>query len=305
MNEADFIASLRAIATGGEARGLMDDTAVLGDLVLTHDMMVAGTHFPEDADPGDVAWKLVAVNLSDLAAKGAAPLGVLLGYMLGDDAWDIGFVAGLRDALAHYDAALWGGDTVAAPRAGALRAIGLTAIGRAAHTPPPARNGARPGDALWVTGAIGDALLGFRLDRAGAAAPVAPLARFRRPVPRIAEGIALAPQAHAMMDVSDGLLLDARRMADASGVTIAIEAAAVPRSADLTAAIARAPDLAAAALRWGDDYELLAALPAGIVPAVPATRIGRVLARGDHGLLVDGAPPQNDTALGWEHRPPA
>ena len=117
MNESDFLALLRPLATHASARGLMDDAAVLslskdGDLVLTHDVLVEGVHFLPDDPPEDVAWKLVAVNLSDLAAKGAVPVGVLLGYPLSHDAWDRAFVRGLGAALAVFDVALLGGDTV-------------------------------------------------------------------------------------------------------------------------------------------------------------------------------------------------
>lgn len=295
MTESDFIAALRAAARSPEARGLADDCAVLGDLVLTHDMMVAGTHFPLSADPADVAWKLVGVNLSDLAAKGARPLGVLLGHMLGEDAWDRRFAEALVAALDHHGAALWGGDTVRAPAASATCAIGLTAIGRASHVPVPARSGARAGDALWLTGCIGAAMLGFEADRDGDAAPAAALSRFRRPVPRIAEGIALARHVSAMMDVSDGLLLDALRMAEASGKTIAIDSAAVPLAGGLTDA--RRGD----AMRWGDDYELLFTLPADTMPPVEATRIGSVLAQQRSPLLVDGKVPPGGQALGYQH----
>lgn len=286
------------------ARGLADDAAVFGDLVLTHDMMIAGVHYPHQADPADVAWKLLAANLSDLAAKGAAPLGVLLGFMIGDDDWDRAFVAGLAEALVHYKVGLWGGDTVAASadRPGSARAIGLTAIGRAAHVPPPSRSGARPGDRLWMTGTIGDAMLGFTAETGQIATTAAPAARarFRRPVPRIAEGQALAPLATAMMDISDGLLLDARRMADASGVMLSIDRRAVPFSAEFIAACTD-PAMADAALRWGDDYELLFTLPADVTPPVDATCIGTVAGRGENALLVDGIPVDGARPLGFEH----
>ena len=293
MTEADFITALRATASSSQARGLADDCAVVGDLVLTHDMMVAGTHFPLTADPADIAWKLVGVNLSDLAAKGAQPMGALLGYMLGEDAWDQRFAAALVEALDHYETALWGGDTVRAPQEGATRAFGLTAIGRATHQPVPSRSGARAGDSLWVTGSIGDAMLGFEADRDGDTSPTAALARFRRPVPRIAEGQALAPLVTAMMDISDGLLLDAARMANASGVTIAITTAAVPMSVD--------PARGNAAMRWGDDYELLFTLPPGIQPPVAATCIGTVHPCGSGPLLIDGAAPEGEEPLGYQH----
>lgn len=285
---------MRAHATDPVARGLADDAAVFGDLVLTHDMMVAGVHWPDDADPADVAWKLVGVNLSDLAAKGAVPLGLLLGFMLGDDAWDAAFAGALGDALSHYDTALWGGDTVGAPSSDTARSIGLTAIGRARHVPVPSRGGATAGDTLWVTGRIGDAMLGFEQGRgAGEAAWL----RFRRPEPRLAQGAALAPLVSAMMDVSDGLLIDAQRLAVASGVTIDIASAAVP----LPAAIAGDAALADRAMRWGDDYELLFALPDGLTPPVAATRIGTVLPVGPAALLIDGHPADASRPLGFQH----
>lgn len=288
MGEAGFIAALRQLATSAEARGLADDCAVSGRMVVTHDMMVAGVHFPVDADPADVAWKLIAVNLSDLAAKGARPAGVLLGYMLGDEAWDARFLEGLAEALSGMGVGLWGGDTVRG-HADGQRSFGLTAIGEAVHLPVPSRGGARAGDTLWVTGEIGAAMLGF--EGAGAAE----IARFSRPVPRITEGLALAPLVTAMMDVSDGLLLDASRMAEASGVSIAIDSAAVPFPAALPA------DRRDAVMRWGDDYELLFTLPAGTSPPVTATRIGEVKARGAGPLLLDGAVPEPGGTLGYQH----
>src|SRR5690606_34674449 len=182
--EAAFIDSLRALAHHPAARGLLDDAAVLevgGEtLVLTHDMMVEGVHFPLAADPADVAWKLVAVNLSDLAAKGAEPLGVLLGFMLGEG--QERFAEGLAEVLDRYGTPLLGGDTVAG---GPPRAFGLTAIGRATHVPVPSRGGARPGDALWLTGELGAAMLGFEALRDGTDADSY---AYRRPLARLLEG---------------------------------------------------------------------------------------------------------------------
>jgi len=287
--EAAFIASLRALAHDPAARGLADDAAVLDlggeTLILTHDMMVEGVHFTSTADWADVAWKLVAVNLSDLAAKGAEPVGVLLGFMLGSGADR--FAEGLAEALDHYGVALLGGDTVAG---GPPRAFGLTALGRATHRPVPSRAGARPGHALWVTGRLGAAMLGFEAlrDRSGADSTA-----YRRPLARLAEGEALAPLVTAMMDVSDGLLLDAWRMAEASEVSLAIDGTAVP--------IAAPEQRRFDALRWGDDYELLFALPAALEPPVPATRIGRVEPRSFVPLFLDGEPVANRDGLGYEH----
>ncbi len=251
-------------------------------LILTHDTMVEDVHFLPGQDPADLAWKLVATNLSDLAAKGARPLGVLLSYQLGEG--DAAFAAGLGEALEHYGAALLGGDTVSAS---GPQNLGLTAIGLATHRPVPARAGARAGDELWITGPVGAAMLGLEALKAGAGDSAA----YRRPVALLAEGQALAPLVSAMMDVSDGLLLDARRMAEASKVTCEIDRMAIP----LAAPEARRDE----ALRWGEDYQLLFTVPAGTALPVAAFRIGTVTARGDHPLLLDGSPATGK--LGYEH----
>lgn len=284
MNEPDFIAALRALPLHSAARGLADDCAVLtvgGEtLVLTHDMMAEGTHFRPGADLADVAWKLVATNLSDLAAKGAEPVGVLLGHMLGDG--DARFIKGLHEALAAFETPLLGGDTIAAH---GPRAFGLTAIGRASHTPVPSRSGAQAGDGVWITGPVGRAMLGFEGDPQH-------LAAFNRPLPRLGEGRALAAKVTAIMDVSDGLLLDAYRMAEASGVTLALSRAAIP-----VADPARADDC----LRWGDDYELLFTAPPSAPLPVPAQRIGIVQASGKAPLLLDDEPLGDPVSLGYRH----
>ena len=293
MTEADFIAALRTLPLHPGARGLTDDAALVHGLVVTTDTLVEGIHFLPADPPGDVAWKLIAVNLSDLAAKGAVPEGVLLNLPLGGEAWDRPFLAGLAQILHAYHVPLIGGDTVSLP-AGAPRVLTCTALGRDAAAPP--RSGARQGDALWVTGTIGDAGLGLAIAR-GEDGPAELLAAFRRPVPRLAEGRALAPHVHAMADVSDGLLIDAARMAAASGLAVTIDLAAVPLSPHAPAD--RAGLLAAAAA--GDDYELLFAAPADWTPPVPATRVGR-FAAGTGLTLVHGdedvpLPPH----LGFEH----
>jgi len=285
-SESAFIAALRALATHPAARGLADDCAVLelgGEaLVLTHDAMAEGVHFLPRQDPADVAWKLVATNLSDLAAKGAEPLGVLLGYQLGRQ--DARFAEGLGEVLGHYGVPLLGGDTVSGT---GPQVLGLTAIGRATHRPVPSRSGARIGDALYLTGPVGAAMLGLEALKAGSGGSLA----YRRPRALLAEGQALAPQVSAMMDVSDGLLLDASRMAQASGVTISMDAAAIP----LACPAHRRDE----ALRWGDDYQLLFTVPAGATLPIPAFRIGQVLELASAPLLLDGAPPSG--SLGYEH----
>lgn len=287
--EAAFIEALRALAAHPAARGLADDCAVLDlggeTLVLTHDAMAEGVHFLPDQDQADVAWKLVATNLSDLAAKGAEPLGVLLGYRFGPD--DARFLAGLGEVLEQYQVPLLGGDTIGGAES---QVLGLTAIGRATHRPVPARSGAQVNDGLWLTGPVGAAMLGFEALRDGTGANSA---AFRRPQPLLAEGQALAPHVTAMMDLSDGLLLDASRMARASGVTFAIDSLAVP--------VAVPENRRADALCWGDDYQLLFTLPAGAQPPVPAHRIGTAVARGAAAILLDGAALTEQAGLGYEH----
>lgn len=267
MSEADFIARLRAIATDPAARGLADDAAVLGDLVLTHDMIVEGIHFLPDDTPQDVAWKLVAVNLSDLAAKGAAPVGVLIGYSLGDDQWDAAFVEGLDLVLRRFGVLLLGGDTVRVPM-GAPRSFGLTAIGRAPPGGAPTRGGARPGDQIWVTGSIGNAGLGLAMRLGQVDANETCLAAYKRPQPQLTFGQAVVPHVHAMMDVSDGLLIDAQRMAEASGCQLGIMLESVPLSAALLAVRPDVLDTRLAAATAGDDYQLLFTADPGAVSAI-------------------------------------
>jgi thiamine-monophosphate kinase len=268
--ESEFLLALRTLPLHSGASGLRDDTATLVGLTITTDSIVEGVHFLSDDPAEDVAWKLVAVNLSDLAAKGAAPEGVLLNYPLGHGAWDRAFLGGLNEALVAFDCPILGGDTVSMPP-GAPRVLTLTAFGRDGGAVP--RSGAQVGDALWVTGMIGDAGAGLAIAR-GKDGPAELLAAYRRPVPRLAEGRALAPHVHAMMDVSDGLLLDAARMAEASGLAVAIDLALVPLSAAYRAFAGddRAARIAAATA--GDDYQLLFAALGGWTPPVAATRIG-------------------------------
>ena len=293
MTEADFIAALRTLPLHPGAYKLRDDAAHLGDLVLTKDMIVAGVHFLPDDPPGDVAWKLVATNLSDLAAKGAVPVGVMLGYPIGDDAWDRAFLSGLDDALRTFACPLLGGDTVKLPPRAPI-ILSLTALGRS--TQAPRRDGAQAGDALWVTGTIGDAGAGLAIAQ-GAEGPPALLTRYRRPTPRLAAGQALAPLVHAMMDVSDGLLIDASRMAATSGLAVTIDLSKVPLSPEL---LAFGHD-ASTAVTAGDDYELLFACPDGVTPPVAATRIG-TFSEGEGLKLTDaGHPIPIPERLGYQH----
>ena len=295
MTEAEFIAALRRLPLHPAARGLADDTALLdaGPLVVTTDTLVEGVHFLANDPPQDVAWKLVATNLSDLAAKGAKPEGILLNFPLSDDAWDRAFLEGLLDVLTAFDTRIIGGDTVTLPPH-ASRVLTVTAFGSDAAA--PARNGAREGDALYVTGTIGDAGAGLAI-ALGADGPPELLAAYRRPQPRLADGRILGPDVHAMMDVSDGLLIDAARMALASGLAVTIDLARVPLS---TAYRDFSGDRLAAATA-GDDYQLLFAAPEDYT--TEATRIGVFSAGSGLSVHDSGEPLPLPPSLGYEHAP--
>ncbi|MEM1195146.1 MAG: thiamine-phosphate kinase [Pseudomonadota bacterium] len=284
MNEFQFVEGLRSLPLHPAARELRDDCAVFetgtDTLIFTHDMMAEGTHFEPEARMADVAWKLVAMNLSDLASKGAEPIGALVGVSLGRD--DEGFLRGLREALVAYDISLLGGDTIASTGSSTF---GITAIGRATHQPVPSRRGAKEGDALYVTGIIGQAMLGFE-------GQTQHLGAFHRPRPRLDEGRALAPIVTAMMDISDGLLLDTWRMAHASEVSIRLNPETIP-----VADTARFNEC----VRWGDDYELIfTADPNRKIP-VSATRIGTVEAMSNAPLYLGGTALLEPQPLGYQH----
>ncbi len=302
-SEANFLQALRAIAIHPAARGLEDDAAVLSvaslgnvhkNLVLTHDMMAEGVHWLPDADPADVAWKILSANLSDLAAKGASPVGVLLGYSLAsDDHWNTAFLAGLKSALAHYSVPLLGGDTISAQGS---RTIAMTALGQSRMA--PSRSGAQTGDGLYLTGSVGLAGLGLRLLQGETAQDLdisleqaqAAIAWHQRPVPRLRDGQRLAPLVHAMMDVSDGLLIDAQRMAASSKLSLIIDVDSVPHTGEIMAAMTA-----------GDDYELLFAAPRSSVLPVPATCIGHFERGNGLALRRNGQPIALPDHLGWLH----
>jgi thiamine-monophosphate kinase len=301
--ESAFINILRGFAKDPAARGLLDDAAVIevGDscLIITHDMMAEDVHFRSNANPADVAWKLVASNLSDLAAKGASPIGVLLGFMLGDDDWDRAFAAGLEKVLGDYGVPLLGGDTVS--NRGDKRALGLTALGIATNRPVPSRAGAQVGDIVYVTGTLGDALAGFELIDAGFDEVGALADAFNRPQARLAEGQKLAPFVHAMMDISDGLLIDAERMATASRLGIEIDLACIPLSPAYVSYRTDSLESRMQAASWGDDYELLFCASADARINVDATAVGRVIAGGGLTLCNGDAPVKLPPTLGYQH----
>lgn len=309
--EDRFIARfLRPIAGSPAALGLHDDAALLAppegcDLVLTKDAAVAGVHFFPDDPPAGIARKAMRVNLSDLAAKGAAPLGVLLALALPKgtpDAWMEAFASGLGADADHYGCPILGGDTVSTPGPITITITALGAVPKGEFVP---RTGARPGQAILVTGTIGDAALGLTLRLDGARAGFAGLPQERRahlldrylhPQPRLALAPVLRRHAAAAMDVSDGLAGDVAKMLAASGCGGHIEARRVPLSGAAQAAIAAEPGLLRTALTGGDDYEVVACVPHAAVPAftaeaaeagVPVALIGET--RAGEGLAVTDA----------------
>jgi thiamine-monophosphate kinase len=308
MRERDVIERLRRVATAPEARGLLDDVAVLDGLVITHDSIAEGVHFLSGDPPASVGWKLVAVNLSDLAAKGATPAAALLSLTIcGAGKWELAFLGGIEAACESYGLPLIGGDTIALP-VGAPRVLGLTAIGHAGKQVPD-RAGAKPGDSLWLIGTVGDAAAGLAQLRADrhAAGPLVEI--YRRPVPLLTAGQAVAPHAHAMMDVSDGLLLDARRMAEASRCRIRIHIDSLPLSGAFIEERGDNLEARLFAATGGDDYALLAALPPEVDPSTlslpEGTTIERIgnLEAGQPSvrLLNEGHPVPLPERLGFEH----
>jgi thiamine-monophosphate kinase len=272
------------------ARGLADDAAVFAvppgcELVVTTDAMVAGVHFLPDDPPGDIAHKLLAVNLSDLAAKGADPLAYSLTLCLprgAPDDWVAAFAAGLGEAQARFGIHLSGGDSVstAGPAVLSVTAFGTVPAGGA-----PSRDAGSDEALICVTGTVGDAALGLacvlgKLDLPSGPAQDYLIGRLRRPTPRLAEGRALRGLVSAMMDVSDGLLGDLAHMARAGGCAAVVEAARLPLSDAARAVLAVCPERLSDVLTGGDDYELLAAVRpdrlAVVRAAAHVTVIGRL-----------------------------
>lgn len=272
--EDGLIARYFAPLAGPGADGLSDDAATLtpsvgNDLVLTADAIVAGVHFFADDPPSSIARKALGVNCSDLAAKGAAPRGLLLTLALADDwteDWLAGFATGLEAALADFGIPLLGGDTV---RAGGPASIGVTAIGEVPSGTMVRRMTAQVGDRLCVSGSIGDAALGLKLRRGplpawgmaiGEEACAALVDRYWHPRPRLALAPVLRAHARAAMDVSDGLAGDLAKMLKGGDRSAEIALADLPLSEAAASALAADPGLMPTILTGGDDYEILCAV---------------------------------------------
>jgi thiamine-monophosphate kinase len=300
----------RPLAKHPGAFGLLDDAAAIVppagcDLVLKTDGLIGGVHFFPD-DPADtVAKKALRVNLSDLAAKGARPIGFLLALALPQgigSAWLEPFARGLGEDAEFFEFPLLGGDTDRTP--GPIT-ISIAALGAVFHGKMIRRCGARPGDRVVVTGTIGDAALGILLRRDPTTARQWDLkpahqdhlkARYLVPEPRNAIVEALRTYATAAMDVSDGLVGDLAKLCRASGVAAEINVESVPLSDAARAVRARDPALHETILTGGDDYEIIATLPAGAVEAfrqaasaahVMVTEIGKVVAGEETARFLD------------------
>lgn len=316
----DYFAPLSVKAPG--AFDLVDDAALIeGErLVFTKDLMVAGVHFLAK-DPLDlVARKLIRANLSDLAAKGAKPVGYFLGCV-----WpktikrgDIEtFARGLKEDQDHFRIALYGGDTTAHRVKTGPLTLSATFFGAPPKQGMTSRSGASAGDDLYVSGAIGDAGLGLAalrkefkfttVDKASLAG------RYHLPEPRLSLGAALAGLATAAIDVSDGLLADAGHLARASGLRAEIEAVAIPRSAGAASWVAAQDNrwkALASLATFGDDYEILFSAPPAMRRSVTVaakasrTEVSRIgsLTRGDGVLFLDEAgTPIQVTQPGYDH----
>jgi thiamine-monophosphate kinase len=289
----------RPLATAPGAFELGDDAAVVTppagcDLVLTTDGVISGVHFLPDDTPGHIARKVLRMNLSDLAAKGAKPIGFLLSIALPartEESWIAAFAAGLGEDAKHYDCPLLGGDTDHTP--GPL-SISITAFGTVPSGGMVRRSTAKAGDIVVVSGTIGDAALGLLLGREIGLAERWSLSaaswnhlrqRYLLPQPRNALAEAVLRHASAAMDVSDGLAGDLAKLCRASGVAAEAEVESVPLSDAARTALSADPKLIETVLTGGDDYEIVLTVPpakldgfraAAKGAGVPVSQIGRV-----------------------------
>lgn len=309
--------------------GIGDDAAIVvapldHDLVICTDTMVAGVHFPLDTDPSDIGWKALAVNLSDLAAMGAQPAWATLALTL--PSADAEFVAGFSDGFAELAAEhmidLIGGDTTRGPLTITVTAHGFVPSGRSVH-----RAGGKVGDAVFVTGTLGDAAGGLRCLNEKATGSLRSqhasinaemdtsrpddflVSRLNRPQPQVAAGIVLRGLANACIDVSDGLLADLGHIAKASGVGIEIGEDCLPRTAALNDRF-DADSCRQFQLSGGDDYELAFTIAEADIDAMReamarvqcrVSRIGRVIGGSGVHVLDRNGERADARDKGWEH----
>ena len=312
------------------AFGLKDDCAAISlppgfDLVVTTDAVVAGVHVLPDENPGAIGWKALAVNVSDLVAKGASPLAYLMSFGLPEMPernWLAEFAQGLARAQAAFGCRLIGGDTDRVP--GPL-SVSITALGTIPRGRFVQRATAQAGDLVYVSGTIGDAALGLALRRdpslaarwkLGAAGAAQLESRFSMPVPPVALAGVIRAYARAAIDISDGLVKDFDRLCRTSHVGGRLDAARVPLSAPAGAVVADKCVALEALLTGGEDYEVLAIVAperaadfehAAAASGHPVTRIGVILDASDGiGVIGTDGRSMTFTATGWDHfRTPA
>ena len=310
MGEFDLIARLFAPMTQGalSAKNLRDDAAFIKvspgcELVATVDTVIAGVHFRHDDPPDLIARKALRVNLSDLAAKGAKPIGFLQALSLNDgisDGYLEKYASGLAADVATFKCPLLGGDTTSSQ--GPL-SISITAFGEVESGKAVLRSGAKPGDILFVTGTIGDSALGLACLMGSLPESDALIQRYRLPQPRL--GLPLSDFANACLDVSDGLVADVGHLCSASGVGAVIERAKIPLSVDARAAVARDEIWWEKILTGGDDYELAFTVPPSRVAdatRLNATAIGTITAGSGVQVFDDAGQLVVLSATGYRHR---
>lgn len=311
--EFSFIARHFRPLAGPESLDLRDDCALIScppgqELAISTDTMVENVHFLPDDPPETLGRKLLRCNLSDIAAMGATPYAYTLNVTIPrnsryNDSWFSAFVAGLSEDQARYGVTLLGGDTTST--SGPL-VLSATVFGRLHKGTALRRNGARPGDSLWVTGTIGDAALGLLALQGKIPDPSGFLAdRYRLPQPRT--GLALNGIVHAAMDISDGLIQDCQHIAEESDVAIDLQADTVPASPE---AKSLGPKWLEQRLTGGDDYELLLACPpeqeASLAQIcrdaeIPVTRIGTILSGSGVRALDHNGQVIQFLKGGWQH----
>ena len=284
-----------------------DDAAVLacvdGRVVVTTDMLVEGRHFRRDwSEPADIGHKAAAENLADIAAMGAVPTAIVVALALPADTeitWVDGFLAGLLEECGRAGAALVGGDLVRGDNV----TVGVTAFGDLSGRAPILRSGARAGDVIAVCGSLGSAAGGLAVLSRGFRSPRALVDAHRRPRPDYRAGVRASDAgAHALMDISDGLLIDADRMAKASGVAFDIDSAALPcDEAVITTASAYNLDPLTWVLGGGDDHALLATFEAGATLPEGFTAVGTVMDVVGSGARVSVDGKQVEQIAGFEH----
>jgi thiamine-monophosphate kinase len=304
LDEFERIARFFVPLAGRGALDLKDDVALIDgpggtDYVLSTDAIVEGVHFFSSDPPAQIAQKLLRVNLSDLAAKGAEPFGYLLTVALteaGDETFLKKFSAGLALDQKRFGIVLLGGDTV---RSTGAAVLSLAVLGKVAAGTALLRGTARAGDTLFMSGTLGDAALGLKvlkgeLPKMAVRHRAYLVSRYRLPQPRLELGRKLVGIASAAMDISDGLVADLGHLCAASGVGAIVETARLPLSPAARAALARDRTLLATILGGGDDYEILFTAPASRrkrLARLRVTEIGRIEAGRDVTLLDgDGEP---------------